>query len=362
MNNKNLLLLTACILNLCSLQAEGPSKCGTDLITLTVGTDFSGTLGNVPFEQLVNGQLTGFDIAVASEIAHRLGFQSITFRQISATQDSQKNPFPLLNELNKPTSQLDIGIRALSIIPRPTALGSETTFSNISFVTYNDDIMGAVISSQADAKYSNGSTYLETINNDSNTVKARADTTILSREFIIMFPIVVGITNRYENITAVFDANLTQSVTRLNDQLADVTISPDKPFLLTNNASAQALIGNPDAFPQASVRLIPNVVDTKNIYPSQGLGIAVGGISEDSEACDQLLANVAQAVKDMVVDGTLARLREEFNVTSSDDKLGTISTQSTTAPNINSNVVYNFLFSKYGKATVIIGTSVPFGA
>ena len=129
-------------------------------------------------------------------------------------------------------------------------------------------------------------------------------------------------------------------------------------FLFLDNEVAKDLVNDPSVFAPGSVRLLSNVIDTQNASPSQGVGIAVGGITLGSESCNQLYANVAQALKDMLADGTLARLREQFNIASSNSNIGATSVATTTIANINSNVLHNFYLSKYGSFKVIIGTEV----
>jgi len=339
-------LLTAIL----PILADGPSACGTDLTTLTVGTDIAGILGYQPFEQQSVGTLSGYDIAIAIEIARRLGYQSITFRQIPYSQNS-KNRYPLLSELDRSTSQIDLAIAALSIIERPSS-----PFNNTGFVTYSDDSFGAIISAQADQKFNDPNTFLELMNEKDSTqfsiLASREDITI---DVNFFFP---DKNNPYINITAGGFEDLTNAVNTFKEALKTPT-NADITFLLVDNDNAKSLVNNPSVFTPGSVRFISNVIDQFDVSPSQGLGIAVGGISTGSEGCQQLYANVAQAVRDMLKDGTFARLREQFNITSSDTNIGATSVPTTVAPNINSNAVYNFYLSKYGSFNVIIGQPVP---
>ena len=363
MKRTTLMLLFSLTSPLLRLYADGPSKCGTNLTTLTVGTDIAGNIGYPPFEQQVGANLVGFDIAVATEISHRLGFQSTTFRQIPFSSfDITNNPFPLLHELNKPVSQLDIAVAALSIVDRPDPLRRTTIgFTNIGSVIYNDDSMGVIISAKADAKFSDPATFLQLIN-DSNTPTQSANAVLIqnSREQMIVNAnqFFLNVEDQYKNIEVIAKITLQEVVAEFNSTLNNQALT-NRRFIFVDNATAFKLINDTSLFPEGSVRFISNVIDAKNVSPSKGLGIAVGGITQGSEACDQLLENIAQAVKDMVADGTLARLREEFNVTSSDDNLGTTSITTNTQVTINSNVLHNFYFSKYGTPIMIIGLPVP---
>ena len=297
-----------------ALLAQGPSNCGNDRENLTVGSDFSGRFGFLPFEAL-NDQvdpnvLTGFDVDVACEVAHRLGFNTVTFRQ---------TPFNLLLiELNEGET-IDIALSARSI----TEARNNGDLAN--FVKYNDDDLGIVLDKEfadGDAALRDPETVLERLNEIGTTIAAVQGTRQMQ--------ILMG--DDYPRIIVLPVANISAGVDAILDQLNSAT------GLFTDGPTALLLAGNdPDTlFGEDNV-----AVAEGSDVPSVGLGIAI-----NTECC-QLYADIAQAIDDMNNDGTLAALREDFEVGSFDPVDLTPEDCANTESNINSNAIYNWLFSRF---------------
>ena len=317
------LVLVVCLSS--TLFGQGPSDCGTNRDELIVGSNFSGRLGYPPFEVLDQDEvLEGFDVAVAIEVAHRLGFKLLTFRNTSFNA--------LLDEVA--TGQnIDIALSAISI----TQMRNDR--QDIGFVKYNnDDNLGLlIVPNLAQVPgVSDPETALEVLNTfAADTVVPIAVVEGSRQEAILRGP---DYTNLVANIQ-LFD-NVTQAV----DGMLPAPITTA--VLFTDGPTVRDLaVTNPDL-------LVPieNVaVAAASDIPSQGLGIAI------STECCQLYANIDQAIKDMTEDGTLQLLRDEFNVgTFTPDDLTPLACAGT-EPTINSNAIYNWLFSKFCPEDVNVG-------
>lgn len=299
-----------------ALLAQGPSECGNNLNQLVVGSDFGGDIGYVPFETEDDEEIVGFDASVACEVAHRLGFGGVSFRQV---------PFPdLLTTLTATPSGIDVVISAMSITqPRVDTPG-------VAFVKYNNDSLGIVFNTaDVEPAFENPATVLQALNqfgvdNDEDIVIAA---TAGSRQIDIIN------NDAYTNLAvSVFDT--------LEEALESLIDPSTATFALFVDGATAVTVAAADG----DLFALNNVVDTTNTAVSQGLGIAV-----NAECC-QLYANIQQAINDMNADGTLARLRAEFPgvPTGFTPANGlTPAACANTAENIDSNSVANYLFSKY---------------
>lgn len=293
-----------------ALLAQGPSECGTNLTQLVVGSDFNGSLGYLPFEQANSAgtNLVGFDADVACEVAHRLGFGSVAFKQ---------TPFQdLLNDLNASPSEFDIVLSAMSITKDRKAQ------ENVSFIKYNEDSLGIVLLAAAVVDFpelANPATVLDTLNNNGPRVIGVIS---LSREESIL--------DSYANL----DASRSGALDFLKSQLLGGNIAA----IFVDGPTAVALAASDSRlFAVDNVQAILTADTT-----SQGLGIAV-----NSECC-QLYANIQQAINDMNVDGTLARLRIKNKVQQGFVPVSGLAPAScTNRPTIDSNKIANYLFSKF---------------
>lgn len=314
MNKLLLYLLSAACLQ-ATLKAEGPSACGTNLTQLVAGSDFAGDFGWPPFEvaDTVNGPLTGFDVAVLCEVAHRLGFAGTAFRQTPFGQ--------LLPTLTQENSPIDIVLSAMSITT------DRVDTAGVAFVKYNEDSLGlaAAADNQEINQFTNPNTVLQQLSDVGDiTLGVMSD----SREFEIIE------TGLYTGLVSTPFDTLDDALDAL--QNGDV----DALFLDGPTAVRLALVTETKSF---KVVALDNVLDSQNAVPSQGLGIAV-----NAECC-QLYANIQQAINDMNADGTLPRLRQEFGVQRGFIPVAglTPAACTTAKATIDSNVIANYLFTKY---------------
>ncbi len=146
--------------------------CGTDRETFVVGADFTG-IGFPPYESLNEAdppQIVGFDVEVACEVAHRLGFKRVEFRQIR---------FPGLIEALQDDSITAI-ISDMSI----TAERQE----DAGFVKYNNDTLGMVFPSNVPEEFKDPNTVLAQLNafGESDEVPVAIGVTVGSRQFDIL--------------------------------------------------------------------------------------------------------------------------------------------------------------------------------
>jgi ABC-type amino acid transport substrate-binding protein len=315
------LLSAACVQ--VTLKAEGPSACGTNFTQLVAGSDFAGEAGWPPFEvsDPENSTVTGFDAAVLCEVAHRCGFAGPAFRQVAF-----ENLLPTLTQENSP---IDIALSAMSIT------GDRINTDGVAFVKYNEDSLGLVFAADNEGvdQFIDPNTVLQQL---SDLAGEEGDITIGvirgSRQFNIIdsgsYPGLVPLERdtldilledlAVGGVDALVDALLVDGPTAVALEIA----SQDEPF---------------------KVVALDNVLDTQNVVPSQGLGIAV-----NAECC-QLYANIQQAINDMNADGTLARFREEFGVQTGFIPVAGLVPDSCaqTTATIDSNVIANYLFTKY---------------
>jgi len=354
-------LLSVLVVSSSMVQAVGPAGCSpvnTDgsRKVLQVGTDTAGSLGYTPFEQGTGQALSGFDIEVIKEVAARIGFNGVNFVQKSFT-DVGSVRFPLLTELNQPNSTLDVAVAALSIaerfLPNNTA---NPALTNIGYAKYADDTFGIILPAGVDAKFSDASTVLGLINAVGGIT---AFTIANSREGQTFENLALVNPDPYSGITAGAETTLTSAVASFK---LVASVAPTKPnFLIVDNDTARKLFADTTQFESGKFRLITNVIDQANVIPSQGLGIAVGGINQSSTSCTQLLVNISAALKSMQADGTLDAFAKQFNVTPAAvaATVGTISpaTAANVTPNIAFNVVYNFLRLKYGNNRIVVQAS-----
>ena len=301
-----------------ALLAQGPSACGTNLNQLVVGSDFGGTLGYEPFEQEVKGEVQGFDALVACNVAQRLGFQSVTFLQIAFDG--------LLADLTASPSPIDIVISAMSITP------GRVDLPNVSFVKYNEDSLGIVLNvADVTPALQNPVTVLTALNAlGSPTDPLIIATTEGSREQTILLD------NAYPNLSPLAEVTL-------DEALSDLTSGKAFALFVDGPTAVALAAANPD-----TLFALKDVIDTTNSDPSQGLGIAI-----NSECC-QLYANIQQAINDMNADGTLARLRTQFNVQQGFTPVSGLAPACAGTPTINSNSIANYLFSKYCTCEVTV--------
>ncbi len=300
-----------------ALLAQGPSACGTNLNQLVVGSDFGGRFGYEPFEQEVKGEVQGFDAQVACQVAQRLGFQSVTFLQL---------PFAgLLADLTESPSPIDIVISAMSIAPSNEAEG-------VSFVKYNEDSLGLVFRvADVTPALLNPATALIALNQmGSPTALLPIATTDSSRESHIL--------SGYPNLRAIQEATL-------DDAFDDLTAGFAFALFVDGATAVKIAADNPD-----TLVAVKDVFDSTKTDDSQGLGIAI-----NSECC-QLYANIQQAINDMNADGTLARLRIQFNVPQGFIPVSGLAPACAGTPTINSNSIANYLFRKYCTCVVTVAT------
>jgi ABC-type amino acid transport substrate-binding protein len=299
-----------------ALLAQGPSECGTNVTQLVVGSDFNGSLGYLPFEQANSAgtDVVGFDADVACEIAHRLGFGSVAFKQV---------PFQdLLDDLTASPSEFDIVLSAMSITQ------PQKDHPNVAFVKYNEDSLGIVLRvTDVTPELSDPATVLDALNDDAASLGVLNE----SREHAIK--------GSYPNT----DAIESFSLDNLKNQLLVSGSAMDAIFVDGPTAVALAATDS-RLFAVDNVQAILNEDTT-----SQGLGIAV------NSQCCQLYANIQQAINDMNADGTLARLRIKHNVQQGFEPVsGLAPAGCTNASTIDSNKIANYLFSKYCRCSTPI--------
>jgi len=301
------------------VHATGPSNGGANLNQLLmVGSDFSGSIGNVPYETNNNGRIIGYDGAVACEIAHRLGFNGVSFVEVPFTS--------LLTTLLEPNSPIDIVISAMSIAPSATV---DVPAGSVSFVKYSEDQLGVVFLSA------------ETVLDNPNPA------TVLSQLDSISANVGV-ISGSHEKAVLAGFPNLDAGKfleTNLEDALIALIGHFDINALLVNSASASALqAGEPLAGVASTSGLVVvnNAVNTAGADPTLGLGIAI-----PSGSC-QFYANIQQAINDMISDGTLLALQQKFKVPQGLTQVsGLTPSGCTSTPTINSNSISNYIFTKY---------------
>ena len=301
------------------LHAQGPSNCGQDLETLTVGSNFSGNLGYPPFEvlniDLDPNVLQGFDVAVACEVAHRLGFRNLTFQQI---------PFNQLFDALLRQGTIDIAMSAISITKARKAI------IGLSFVKYNnDDNLGIVVGA-----------------NLANIPGITDPETTLERLNELGGPVAVPVavvrgTRQEEILNGPAYPNLARNLEPVNNVSEGVTMiqAGDIAALFTDGPTARDLAAQDTNKFLVPVEMVEAVQDPG--VQSEGLGIAIG-----TECC-QLYANIVQAVADMAQDGTLEALRNEFNVGSFSEQDITPSECEEVDASINSNGIYNQRFGVF---------------
>ncbi len=301
------------------VHTTGPSNGGANRNQLLmVGSDFNGTIGNVPYETNNKGLIIGYDGAVACEIAHRLGFNGVSFVEVPFTS--------LLTTLIEPNSPIDIVISAMSIAPSATV---DVPAGSVSFVKYSEDQLGVVLlSNDPLLDNPNRATILSQLNDISANVGV--------------------IPGSHENaVLAGFPSLEVGKViqTNLEDALFALINHFDIGALLVNSASASALqAGEPLAGVAGTSGLVVvnNAVNTAGADPTQGLGIAI-----PSGSC-QLYANIQQAITDMVADGTLLALQQKFKVPQGLTPVsGLTPSGCMSTPTINSNSIANYIFTKY---------------
>lgn len=326
---KKLMLQALCLFlaqGATALRAVGPSECGAILSRdLIVGSNFAGTIGYVPFEvtdtKVTPLNVIGFDAAVACEVASRLGFVGVSFRQ--------DNFEDLLPDLTLADSPFDIVMSAMSITP-----ARKTEFPGVSFVKYNQDTLGLVyIKGSEEASFTNPAEALE----DLAGIRTALGVIKGSRqERIIQQNNAPGDT--YEGLF-VFTFNTLQEAL---DNF--ISANPSVQALFVDGATAVALAAG-----NFNLLAVNEVVDTANTVDqtTQGLGIAI------PSTCCQLYVNIQKAISDMNADGTLERLRAEFNVPRGFTPVsGLAPANCTLAPTINSNAIANYLFTNYCPCTV----------
>ena len=306
--NKKIFLALVMLGSSVAMYAE---HCGTERETFVVGADFAG-IGFPPFESLTKDdpqQIAGFDVAVACEVAVRLDFKDVQFKQIR---------FPGLIEALK-AGEITSIISDMSI----TADRQE----DAGFVKYNNDTLGMVFNATVFERFRDPNTVLSEINafGESIGIPILVGVTVGFRQIDILnndsvYPFIEPV--EFEDLQAALDV-LTDEGPPIAGIFGD---GPTAVFLADND---EELFG------------LNNVVDESNTAVSQGLGIGI------NFECCQLYADIAQAIKDMTEDGTLARLRNEFNVGSFAPEDLTPEQCSGFESNINSNAIANFIFSKY---------------
>ncbi len=303
------------MLSLVAVRAQGPSACGTNLKQLVVGADFGsgagadGDLGYEPFEIEKDGNVEGFDQVVACLVAQRIRLQGVVFKQIAFGD--------LLFDLTEPDSPIDVVISAMSITSDRVAK------PNVSFVKYNEDSLGIVFKiADVTPALQNPATVLNAVNQlGSATSPITVATTTNTRE--------VKILSAYPNISVDEEDELQDALNALTSGFAFA--------LFVDGATAVKIAAdNPD-----TLFAVKNVFDSTHTDDSQGLGIAI------NSQCCQLYANIQQAINDMNADGTLARLRTQFNVPQGFIPVSGLAPACAGTANINSNAIANYLFSKY---------------
>jgi len=273
------------------VQAVGPAGCSpvnTDgsRKVLQVGTDTAGTLGYTPFEQGTGQALSGFDVEVIKEVAARIGFNGVNFKQIAFS--GAPVSFPLLNELNSTTSTIDVAIAALSIVERfGTGTVANPALTNIGYAKYADDTFGIILPAGVDAKFNDAATVLGLIN---AVGRITAFTITNSREGQTFGNLGQVNPDPYSGISTFDNFTLTLAVSNFKLTAEKNPTVPN--FLMVDNDTARTLFADTTQFETGKFRLITNVIDQANVIPSQGLGIAVGGINEASTSCTQLLVNI----------------------------------------------------------------------
>jgi hypothetical protein len=160
-----------------------------------------------------------------------------------------------------------------------------------------------------------------------------------------------GTAGKYANLEAVVSLNNT-----LEELVEGLNSNTTLDALFIDGPTAQALLlglSETGLAPDSSIRVVQNVVDETASQVSKGLGIAV-----PSKDC-QLYVNIQKAITDMINDGTLARLRQEFRLpavfTPVTAELAPVGC--TLKPTINSNAIANYIFTNYCPRTVIPETT-----
>ena len=304
-----------------ALCAQGPSNCGENLDNLVVGSNLLGERGNPPWEVFnpdVTPMVQGFDVRVACEVAHRLCFKKLTFRNTRFNA--------LLDEVAS-GENIDIAMSALSITNARKAL------KDVSFVKYNDnDNLGMLVRAE-DVMLQDPATVLDVLNaRGAGGAETQVTAVEGSRQLAILeasYPDII----RFPTTNVTFGSN----------SVIEGLAAPGPIALFTNGPTARELAEQiNEGLNEPLVVALENV--TANIPPAQvsdGFGIAI-----NTECC-QLYANIAQAIQDMENDGTLAALRKEFGVGTFTPQDLTPDECRDTESNINSNPTYNLTFSKF---------------
>ena len=260
------------------------ADCPEDQSMLSVGSDVAA--GLAPYESRDNdNNLVGFDKEVACELRKRLGFNMLPWTQFLFGNT-------LFNSLENGSN---IVISNISITPAlRLAFG---------WVKYNDDVLGMVMTPAT-------KTALDTVAPAGTTTGVN----VLAKLNNLRAPIgsaAVGFnTNRREG-AVLNDANFFGNLLPIayDTRLAAVdgvkTGGDDAYF--TDNAVANNIVAGDNTLVAINNVVIPTTGGNSAAYQSDGLGIGINAL------CCQLYANVAQAIKDMTEDGTLADLRKEFN-------------------------------------------------
>ncbi len=303
-----------------ALFAQGPSNCGENLDELIVGSNLIGERGNPPWEVFnpgVDPRIQGFDVRVACEVAHRVGFKKLSFRNTRFIE--------LLDEVAS-GENIDIAMSALSITNARKAL------KDVSFVKYNDnDNLGMIVWAD-DIMLQDPATVLDTLNT------LAGDGMITSVGFVEGSRQGAILGQSYPIITPFPVTNVTIGSNAVVNAAGFVSAA-----LFTNGPTARELAAQiNEGLEEPLVTALENV--TANIpqeQESDGFGIAI-----NTECC-QLYANIAQAIQDMENDGTLAALRKEFGVGTFTPQDLTPDECRDTESNINSNPTYNLTFSKF---------------
>jgi hypothetical protein len=301
---------------------------------LGVLSDFStGTLapfGFPPFEVPTNSTNTvvnGFDVQLAAQIAHRLGFTNGAIFLQAPPLD--------LNEAGIPV----IGISAVSITPDNSSVG------NVAFINYNDDTLAIILPTALTTtnptlldptQTLRGLNALGTPSSLFQIATVVGQSQINSRQFKIL-----NKNGSYPFIKPVTPGNVSDALNFIETNLAK---SPSVNSAFFTDGPTATALKNSGQIPEGFT-VVQGVTFTG--APSQisdGLGIVV------PLNCCQLYVNIAQVISDMEADGTLALMRAYWgtgNFTPENLTPPSCVAENLSPENVNNNGIDNFIFTKY---------------
>ena len=324
----NYALLSVSLLGAALSFAAAPTPapdCATSLATLTVGTQF----GLPPYESLnAAGIPVGFDVDIACELRKRLGYNTIVFKAIDATDTASLS-----------TGAVSVIISGLNEI-NPTTLTAPFS-TNEALIKYSDFnfaflFNGAALPILGGAPVNTGNVF--------NYILAQSNLTP---------SIPTGtITNSWEN-TLLLAVGINSTTFDTVDLAVAALKAGTISAFFSNNvvvdtvAAADATVSKLDSVPLPA---------NAGFNPFRSTGLAIGV----SPTCCQLYVNIRQAIADMVTDGTYAKIATANKVpttfTAGPDL--TPAACAATEPNLPvRNDIANFIFNKFCVCKPTVATS-----